>query len=114
MRQAGVLAAAGLVALEESPKGLAQDHANARLLAKGLEAIDGISIDSSKVVTNIVIFDVAGTGMDSDAFVSGLNARGVLCGTTGPTLVRFVTHYDVSEEQCRSAVGACGDLVGRR
>ena len=111
MRQAGVLAAAGLVALDESPKLLKQDHANARLLAKGLERIEGIGIGAANVQTNIVIFDVAGTGLDSGAFVSELKDRGVLCNATGPTLVRFVTHYDVSEEQCRTAVDACEDLV---
>src|SRR5881392_2237485 len=67
MRQAGVLAAAGLIALEESPKRLDEDHANAKLLAEGLAALPGVKIDPEKVVTNIVIFDVAGTGMSADA-----------------------------------------------
>ncbi len=111
MRQAGILAAAGLIALEESPKGLAADHANAQLLARGLAAIDGIAIDPAKVHTNIVIFDVSGTGMDAAAFVAALQDRGVLSGATGPASVRFVTHCDVSTEQCRIALEACAEAV---
>src|SRR6266700_4897047 len=78
MRQAGVLAAAGLIALEESPKGLAEAHANAKRLAEGLAELPGVKIDPEKVVTNIFIFDVSNTGQTVDAICAQLRERGVL------------------------------------
>ncbi len=103
MRQAGVLAAAGLIALEESPKRLPEDHANARLLAEGLAALPGVKIDPEKVVTNIVIFDVADTGMTADAICAQLRERGVLGSGFGSS-IRMVTHYDVSRDDIETAV----------
>jgi threonine aldolase len=104
MRQAGVLAAAGLIALEKMPARLHEDHANARLLAEGLSEIPGIKIDPKKVVTNIVIFDVSGTGMNPDEFARRLGERGVLAFGVGPNVMRMVTHMDVSREDCEQAV----------
>ena len=95
MRQAGVLAAAGLIALEESPKLLTEDHANARRLALGLAEIDGIRIDPERVVTNIVLFDVSETGQAADDICARLKERGVLASGFGSS-IRMVTHYDVS------------------
>ncbi|HEV2287554.1 MAG TPA: low-specificity L-threonine aldolase [Candidatus Acidoferrales bacterium] len=95
MRQAGVLAAAGLVALEESPKNLHRDHENARRLAEGLARIAGIAVDPKKVVTNILIFDVGGTGRTGAEICRELGKRNVLCAATDKYLVRMVTHYDV-------------------
>jgi threonine aldolase len=103
MRQAGVLAAAGLIALEESPKRLHEDHANARLLAEGLAALPGVKIDPEKVVTNIVIFDVAETGMAADAICAQLRERGVL-GSGFGSAIRMVTHYDVSRADIETAL----------
>ena len=103
MRQAGVLAAAGLIALEESPKRLHEDHANARLLAEGLAALPGVKIDPEKVVTNIVIFDVAETGMAADAICVQLRERGVL-GSGFGSAIRMVTHYDVSRADIETAL----------
>jgi threonine aldolase len=103
MRQAGVIAAAGLVALEESPKGLPEDHANAKLLAEGLAELRGVKIDPEKVVTNIVIFDVAETGMAADAICAQLRERGVLMSGFG-TAIRAVTHYDVSRADIETAL----------
>src|ERR1017187_2791216 len=77
MRQAGVLAAAGLIALEETPKHLPEDHRNARFLAEGLARIPGIQADPQKVATNIVIFDVSGTGHTSAEVSARLKRRGV-------------------------------------
>jgi threonine aldolase len=105
MRQAGVLAAAGLIALEESPKRLHEDHANARLLAEGLAALPGVKIDPEKVVTNIVIFDVAETGMTADAICAQLRERGVL-GSGFGSAIRMVTHYDVSRSDVQAALDA--------
>jgi threonine aldolase len=95
MRQAGVLAAAGLIALEESPKRLREDHANARRLADGLAEIDGIRIDPEQVVTNIVLFDVADTGITADEICARLKPHNILASGFGSS-IRMVTHYDVS------------------
>lgn len=109
MRQAGILAAAGLIALEQMPARLGEDHANARLIADGLAAIEGVTV--SPVQTNIVIFDVAGTGMSSRDLSAALKARGVIANGVRPTSLRMVTHYDVSTAECREAVELVGALT---
>ena len=106
MRQAGVLAAAGLVALEESPKRLPIDHENAAFLARGLDEISGIKIDPDKVVTNILIMDVSGTGHTSFEISKRLGAAGVLANGVSPTILRMVTHYDVDRAGCERALQA--------
>lgn len=102
MRQAGILAAAGLIALEEGPQRLHEDHANARLLAERLAEAPQFEIDPDAVQTNIVIFRVLGRG-DAAGFVGKLKARGILAGTVGRNKVRFVTHRDVSRTACEEA-----------
>lgn len=104
MRQAGVLAAAGLIALNEMPKRLGEDHANARLLAEAVANSPEAEIDLDAVETNIVIFTLKGEG-DAAAFCSALKSKGVLASAVGPHAVRFVTHYDVSREMCEQAAG---------
>jgi threonine aldolase len=104
MRQAGILAAAGLIALEQGPQKLAQDHANAKFLAEGLARIPGIQIDPTKVQTNILICDISGTGMTSTEFSRRLAQHNVLANGVGPQLMRFVTHLDVNGEQCAQAL----------
>ena len=108
MRQAGVLAAAGLIALEEMPAQLAQDHANAKLLARGSRDSRHYASIPSLFETNIVIFDIAGTGLDSATFSARLKERGVLANGVGPTTMRMVTHYDVTEAMCLDAIEAVG------
>src|SRR5205823_10316387 len=103
MRQAGVLAAAGLIALEESPKGLPEDHANAKLLAEGLAELPGIKIDPENVVTNIVIFEVSETGQPADAICAQLRERGVLASGFGSS-IRAVTHCDVARADIERAL----------
>lgn len=110
MRQAGVLAAAGLVALRDSPAKLAQDHSNAKLLARGLADIPGIKADADRVQTNIVIFDISGTGFDSASFSLRLKERGVLANGVTPNTIRMVTHYDVNESMCRDAIEAAREV----
>ncbi len=110
MRQAGVLAAAGLVALEESPKALHRDHENARYLAEGLAKIPGISVDPKKVVTNIVIFDVRGTEKTATEICSELGKKDVLCGATDKYLVRMVTHYDVDRAGIDRAIAELSEI----
>jgi threonine aldolase len=95
MRQAGVLAAAGLVALEKSPSRLHEDHANARHLAEGLARLPGIHVDLRKVQTNIVIFDVAGTKRTAADVGRALAQRHVLAHAIGPSAMRMLTHCDV-------------------
>ncbi|HZP23223.1 MAG TPA: GntG family PLP-dependent aldolase [Terriglobales bacterium] len=106
MRQAGILAAAGLIALEQGPQKLAQDHRNAKFLAEGLARVPGFKIDPAKVQTNILICDIAGTGMNSGELSKKLAAKNVLANGVGPQLIRFVTHLDVSREQCAEALQA--------
>jgi threonine aldolase len=105
MRQAGVLAAAGLVALEDTPPRLHEDHANARKLADGLAELPGIKIDPEKVVTNIIIFDVAGTGETADEICDQLRAYNVLASGFG-TSISMVTHFDVSRADIETALSA--------
>jgi threonine aldolase len=112
MRQVGVLAAAGLVALEEGPKDLPADHENAQILARGLVKIPGVGIDPAKVQTNIVMFDVSKTALSPAALVDCLGQRGVLGGAIDAARVRLVTHRDVSRADCERAVAILGEVLG--
>src|SRR5579884_2996494 len=111
MRQAGVLAAAGLIALEESPAKLAADHENARLLARRLTTLPGIGIDPTTVQTNIVIFDISGTGLTTTDFSAELKRRGVLANGIDENRMRLVTHLDVSREDCERAAEVLTQVV---
>jgi threonine aldolase len=114
MRQAGVLAAAALVALEETPPRLAEDHANARRLAEGLAELPGVRVDPARVVTNIVLFDVSGTGRSAAEICARLQAgHGVLASGFG-TSIRMVTHYDVSREQIDAALNALREVLEQK
>ncbi len=113
MRQAGILAAAGLIALEQGPSKLANDHANAKFLAEALARIPGIKIDPAKVRTNILICDISGTKRTSADLSRQLADRHVLANGVGPTLMRFVTHLDVSHDQCVQALAALADICGK-
>ena len=110
MRQAGVLAAAGLMALELGPQRLHQDHANARLLAESLARIPGVQIDLDAVETNIVIFKLAG-GRSASALTARLKARGILMSAVGPDTVRLVTHLDVDRAACITAAEALAEEI---
>lgn len=109
MRQAGVLAAPGLIALEQMPLRLEEDHANARLLADRLSEIPGVSV--RPVQTNIVIFETPVSGAELS---ERLKHRGVLANAVGPKSVRLVTHYDVNTEQCLRAADEIRAELGRR
>jgi threonine aldolase len=102
MRQAGVLAAAGLIALEQMPARLHEDHANARLLAETLAHVEGVIVDREKVETNIVIFKLA-NGLSAAEIVARMKSRGILAGSVGRDAIRLVTHYDVSRAACMRA-----------
>ena len=101
MRQAGILAAAGLIALEQMPARLHEDHTNARLLAEAVANVPGTAIDLESVQTNIVIFTLKDG--DAQGFVAALKSKGVLASAINSTTVRFVTHYDVSRQDCEQA-----------
>jgi threonine aldolase len=111
MRQAGVLGAAGLVALEESPKTLHLDHQNARYLAQSLAAIAGIRITPEKVVTNIVIFDVADAKKTPAEICSALKSREILANPFGKHTIRMVTHYDVDRAGIDRALAALRQIL---
>jgi threonine aldolase len=111
MRQVGVLAAAGLIALEEMPHRLGEDHANARFIAGELAKLPGIQIDPARVQTNIVIFDVTGTGLATTELTGALKTRGVLMNGINPRQMRAVTHFDVSRAQCATAIAAISEIL---
>lgn len=104
MRQAGVVAAAGIVALNEMVGRLAEDHANARRLALGLAQIAGISIDPDRIRTNILFFEVTRADLTPEQFVQGIGAEGVGMLPVGPHKVRAVTHYHITAEDIDRAL----------
>ncbi|MCS6874780.1 MAG: beta-eliminating lyase-related protein [Pyrinomonadaceae bacterium] len=110
MRQVGVLAAAGLVALEESPKRLFLDHENAKRLAEGLANIKGVRINPERVKTNIVIFDVSDTGKTSLEVCSLLKERGILAIAFGK-FIRMVTHYDISRQDIERTLQVMEEIL---
>ena len=101
MRQAGVLAAAGLIALEDMPARLPEDHDNARLLAEAVAGCRGVTVNMAEVQTNIVFFRLTAGG--APELVAKLKAEGVAASAIGTHQVRLVTHYDVSREDCERA-----------
>ena len=110
MRQAGILAAAGLIALREMPARLVDDHANARLLAEAVASQPAAEIDLTSVQTNIVIFKLRDGG-DAAAFCAALKEKGVLASAIGPHGVRFVTHYDVDRAACERAAAIVSESL---
>lgn len=104
MRQVGILAAAGLYAIENNIARLAEDHLNARLLAEGLSRLSGFAVDLSRVVTNIVIADVAGSGHSPAEILDQMKTVGVLAVPFGRTRIRMVTHLDVNRDDCQDAL----------
>ncbi|WP_174731881.1 low-specificity L-threonine aldolase [Mesobacillus harenae] len=103
LRQAGVIAAPGYIALTKMRTRLAEDHDHAKRLANGLNMINGIEI-INQIDTNIVVADVAGLNLTSEAFVEILKQQGILSGSFGPTLVRFTTHFDVTAAEIDQAI----------
>jgi threonine aldolase len=118
MRQAGILAAAGLVSLERMVDRLAQDHVNARTLAEAVAAMPGLVVDLGSVQTNIVIIrvdrgDRARSAAATEELVRGCAARKVKIHAMGPTAIRCVTHKDVDAEDTRRAIDAFRELTAR-
>ncbi|MBI3939671.1 MAG: aminotransferase class I/II-fold pyridoxal phosphate-dependent enzyme [Acidobacteria bacterium] len=113
MRQAGVLAAAGLIALEEMPQRLHEDHETARRLARGLAAIAGLSVDPEAVQTNIVILDIEPVAATAEKILARLKERGILMGWVGPQTIRAVTHADVSLQDIELVLAATREILGK-
>ncbi|MCY7347154.1 MAG: hypothetical protein LH614_13150 [Pyrinomonadaceae bacterium] len=111
MRQAGILAAAGLIALTESPKTLHIDHENAKRLAEGGANLKGVSIDAEKVQTNIVIFDVSNASLSSGEICAKLKEHEILASPFGNS-IRMVTHYDVSREDIDETLNSLQKIIG--
>lgn len=110
MRQAGILAAAGLIALEESPKRLHIDHENAKKLAEGVANLKGVVIDAEKVVTNIVIFDVSASNKTSAEICNALKTENIFAIPFGKA-IRMVTHCDVSQEDIEKTLRALEKII---
>ena len=113
MRQAGVLAAAGLVALESGPKRLQDDHDNAKMLAERLAHIPGITLNPGKVRTNIVIISLKGSGVSSTELLLRLAERRVLAVPVDGERIRMVTHLDVTREDVEAAADAVRSVMAR-
>jgi len=113
MRQAGVVAAAGIVALETMIDRLAEDHATARMLAQGFQKVDASLVDAAGIETNIVRVDVAKSGRTAREFARELAAEGVLVGDYGTAQLRFVTHREIGKADIERAVAAVGRVWQR-
>ena len=111
MRQAGILAAAGIIALEQMMERLKEDHKNARILGEGLANISGIKIDLKTIQTNMVYFDLQESGMDTYQFLPKLAKYNILGSPRPPTKVRLVTHYGISEEDVYTTIKAIKEIV---
>ena len=114
MRQVGILAAAGLYALEHNVARLVQDHDNARLLAEGLAPLPGVTLDLDQVESNIVIFDLAPPAPAGEAFLAACAEQGLLFSQMGPSRIRAVTHMDVSRQDCQDAAQIAARVLGDR
>ncbi len=111
MRQAGVLAAAGLVALDNMIDRLADDHANARRLAQGLANIDGLTVDPDSIQTNIVIFQVDPSLGPSAKLIGALDSEGVKVSSPGPKAIRMVTHRHISSDDVEETLSRTSKAV---
>jgi threonine aldolase len=111
MRQAGVLAAAGIVALNEMVDRLADDHANARKLAEGLANMEGVDIDPNGIKTNIVYFEITRENLTAFELESRLNEKGIKILAFGPRRLRAVTHYHISSEDIDIALGGFSEIL---
>ncbi len=111
MRQAGILAAAGLYALKNNVDRLAEDHANARRLAEGVNGIEGFSVDLTGAQTNIIMIDVTGTGVSEETVQISLAEKGVQVHTFGTGFLRAVTHLNVSAEEIEKALEVFSEVA---
>ena len=111
MRQAGVIAAPGIIALEKMIDRLEDDHRNARLLAEGLNKMEGIMVDMKTVQTNMVVFDIDRLGVRADVFMKKLKEHGVLAGNMSKTRIRMVTHRGIEKEDIEKSLAATEETI---
>jgi threonine aldolase len=111
MRQAGIIAAAGIVALEQMVDRLAEDHANARRLAEGIAAIEGLATDPARVRTNILYCDLAGGRFSDGEFIGRLAEKGLRLSHTGPARFRMLTHYGIGAADIDAALAILRDVM---
>lgn len=114
LRQAGILAAAGLYALDHHVARLAEDHDNARHFARLVAAVEGIAVEPARIETNIVFLDVEGTGLAAAEVAAALEARGVRVGALGRYRVRAVTHLDIDRAGVEEAAAALRAVIAER
>ncbi len=112
LRQSGILAAAGLYALDHNVARLTEDHANARLLAERVAEIPRLAAEPAAVESNIMFFDVVGTGRSAQEISGALAAQGVMIGAAGPSVLRAVTHLDVTRDQVQEAAEILAQVIG--
>jgi threonine aldolase len=110
MRQAGIIAAAGIIAIEKMVDRLKVDHVNAKMLANGLARL-GVSVDPSQVQTNILIYDVSGLGIDAEGWVSKMSESGIKAGAVDAKRVRMVTHRGIEKDDIEYTVGVAEKIV---
>lgn len=114
MRQAGIIAAAGIYALDHHMERLKEDHQNAKRLAVGLKEFKGVSIDPKHVETNIVIFDVANTGMTATQVAEAMKKETVVIHAFGKMQIRLVTHLDVTADDIEKALKGFEKVLGKK
>jgi threonine aldolase len=112
LRQAGVLAAPGIIALEKMVDRLAEDHANARQLAEGLSTIPGLQVDVNGVETNIILCNIQETGLSNEEFLARLKEAGILAVPFDEGIIRFVTHREVTSDMVKMALQRISQLIG--
>ena len=112
MRQAGIIAAAGIVALETMVDRLQEDHTNARLLADGIADLSGIVLDPETIKTNIIYFDLDDAAIESANFLTVLAAKGIQFFDTGPRRFRMVTHYGITAEDILYTINSFKETLG--
>jgi threonine aldolase len=111
MRQVGIFAASGIYAIENNYKRLAEDHANARLIAERLVKCPRVILDMATVQTNILVFHLGEAAPDGSTVVARAKDKGVLVFAFGPRTVRLVTHLDVTRAQCASAADTLAEII---
>jgi threonine aldolase len=113
MRQCGIIAAAGITALEEMVDRIAEDHSNAQRLAKGIARIAGLSIEPERIQTNIVYFDMASRQIKAEELVSLLGNKGIKILKLGPSRFRTVTHYGISTKDIDLTLTAISEIMNK-
>jgi threonine aldolase len=113
MRQAGIIAAPGIIALEKMTARLKTDHENAKLLAEALSKINGVQIDLKNIQTNIVIFNLASSAIDDNAFIQALKENGILALTQGKNKVRLVTHIGIEKEHIEETATSIARILSK-